>query len=168
VATAFAALLDLALAASLLWPELLTSRGRIIAWAMVVVFWAGSAATCYRADRRRERSVRSPNHPGRDLFAEALDHYVKGGWFEAERLWVELLRRDPHDADTRLMLATMLRHAGRRDEALRQLDRLERLEGGVKWEWEVRRERDRLADGGVSGAEGVVSERGPAALAKAA
>ena len=42
------------------------------------------------------------------------------------------------------MLATLLRHTGRLDEATRQLDTLARLEGAGKWELEIRQERELL------------------------
>jgi hypothetical protein len=42
------------------------------------------------------------------------------------------------------MLATLLRHTSRFDEATKQLNRLQRLEGCEKWALEIGREREWL------------------------
>ena len=44
------------------------------------------------------------------------------------------------------MLATMLRHTGRLDEANRQLDQIELIEHSRQWELEINRERQLSAD----------------------
>ena len=57
----------------------------------------------------------------------------------------DLLRREQRDVDARLMLATLMRHTARADEAMKQLDLLASLDGAEKWELEIRRERELLA-----------------------
>ena len=81
-----------------------------------------------------------------DAFVEALDHYLKGDYYQAEQILEGLLRRNLRDVDARLMLATLLRHTGRLDEAARQLDTLARFEDAGKWELEIRQERELLAE----------------------
>jgi hypothetical protein len=71
-----------------------------------------------------------------------MDHYLKGNWFEAEYFLSGLLAANPRDVDAALMLATLLRHTGRFDEALEGLARLERCEDAERWHWEIGRERD--------------------------
>jgi hypothetical protein len=44
------------------------------------------------------------------------------------------------------MLATLLRHTGRLEEAVEHLDRLQRMEGSEKWGLEIQRERELLAN----------------------
>ena len=83
--------------------------------------------------------------PDEDAFGEALDHYLKGDYYQAEQMLEGLLRRNVRDLDARLMLATLLRHTGRLDEATRQLDTLARFEGAGKWELEIEQERELLA-----------------------
>jgi tetratricopeptide (TPR) repeat protein len=161
VAVTFAALLNLALASSLLWSELLVPGLRNGAWTAVVAVWACSAIISYRQDRRRP--VAQESGRSEDGFCAALDHYLKGNWFEAEQILNGLLERNPRDLDARLMLAGLFRHAGRYDEAVRQLERLERFEGSQKWELEIRRERQlleeaRTEDDGES-AESIRDER---------
>lgn len=144
VAMGFAGLLNLGLAASLVWCELLTPGVRTAVWTTILAFWGVSLVFSSRADRRNalRQEVPQPN----DTFAKAVDFYLKGSWFEAESILVDLLRRNPRDVDAGLLLATLLRHTGRRDEATAHLDRLDRLESSVKWYWEIQSERQRLSE----------------------
>lgn len=172
-ATGFAGLLNLGLAASLLWCELLTPGVRTVVWMAILTIWGGAAVFSSRANRQtslRQEKASQPSH----TFAEATDHYLKGNWFEAERLLVDLLRHNPRDADAELMLATLLRHTGRREEAAAHLDRLERLEESAKWQWEIQVERQRLReppaeeDQTATDIEMPSSAAGPASMEKAA
>jgi cytochrome c-type biogenesis protein CcmH/NrfG len=72
---------------------------------------------------------------------------LRGNWFETECVLAGLLRRDLRDVDARMMLATLYRHTGRIDEAVEELDRLERIDEAAKWALEIARERRWLADG---------------------
>ena len=112
-------------------------------WAAVMATWGGSLLASTRSNLARRPDKQDLTKPDA-IFREAVDEYLKGNWFEAERALAELLDRSPRDADARLMLATLLRHAGRLDEAAEHLDRLERMEQSSKWRWEIRRERERL------------------------
>ena len=143
-AVGFAALVNLALAASLLWSELFTPGVRSGAWLAVAVVWGGSVWLSYRWDRRHPAGPIAVS--AEDGFGEALDHYLKGNWFEAERVLGSLLRRNPRDLDAGLMLGTLFRHTGRIEEVQRELERLERFEGSQKWEWEIGRERELLQE----------------------
>ena len=145
VAIGFAGLLNLGLAASLLWCELVTPEVRTGVWAAILAIWGGSLVFSSRANRRRLLIQERPAQPN-DTLPEAIGHYLKGSWFEAERVLVGLLRDDPRDVDAELMLATLLRHTGRREEAARHLDRLERMEDSAGWQWEIRCERQRLSE----------------------
>jgi hypothetical protein len=57
----------------------------------------------------------------------------------------ERLGREPRDLEARLMLATLLRHTRRLEDARRELELIERFEGSGKWAWEIRQERAILA-----------------------
>ena len=160
VAIGFAGLLNLGLAASLVWCELLTPGVRTIVWAAVLATWGGSVVVSSRGERTADQAAQEAGQQN-DTFREASDHYLKGNWFEAERILVDLLDDDPRDVEAQLMLATLLRHTGRRDEAARHLDRLERLEQSAMWQWEIARERQRLRELEAEGAVGL--DRGLAA-----
>jgi predicted Zn-dependent protease len=135
---------DLLILASFGWSELITPGLRSGVWVAFGVFWVAAAGWSTRQCRRRLAA--DELNPRENGFAEALEHYLKGDYYQAEHVLDELLRRNLRDVDARLMLATLLRHTGRLDEATRQLDTLVRLEGAGKWQWEIERERDLLAE----------------------
>lgn len=147
LAVGFAVLVNLALAATVVWNELLTPGVRNSAWMAVAMIWGGSALFSHRRDRRHPAGHNPLS--AEDRYPEALDHYLKGNWFEAEHVLAHVLRRNPRDLDAGLMLATLFRHTGRIEEAERQLERLERLEGSQKWEFEIGRERELLHEAGA-------------------
>jgi hypothetical protein len=142
LAVGFALLVNLALTSTLWWSELFAAGVRSSMWVAVVVVWGTSALVCYRSDRRSRSSSQDP--PAANAFAEAVDQYLKGNWFQSERVLSGLLGDNPRDLDAALMLAALLRRTGRVGEAGRQLDRLERWDGSAKWELEIRRERELL------------------------
>jgi hypothetical protein len=144
VALGAAGVLDLWLLVSFGWSELIGSSGRSIGWVAFAVAWLAAAGFSIRL-HRRQLAMAQANH-GRDPYVEALDHYLKGDYYQAERLWEGLLRRNGRDLDARLMLATLLRRSGRIDEAVRHLDVLECLEGAGKWSFEIQGERRRLTE----------------------
>jgi hypothetical protein len=138
-----AALLNVAVLGTFIWSELIAEGLRSTLWLLLGAGWVAGAIFTARWSRR-QRQREEPDSTT-DALSEAIDHYLKGNWFESERVLGNLLRRNPRDADARLMLATLLRHTARRDEAAEQLELLTRLEGAEKWEWEIRRERQLLA-----------------------
>jgi len=144
MAVGFAVLFNLTLVASLIWSELFTPEIRRMAWGAVAVVWIGWAILGFGWDRHDEKvkTALAEN----DVFGEAQRYYLQGNWFETERLLRHLLRGNPRDVDARLMLATLLRHLERFEEAAEQLDRLGRTEGSQKWETEIGRERAFLAE----------------------
>jgi hypothetical protein len=130
--------LNITLLGSLVWPELIARDLRTACWFSLAIAWGGCAGWAAWRDRRHAA--------GNDesLFSEALNSYLKGNWFEAERALGQVLRRDGRDVEARLMLATLLRRTKRLDEATRQLNMLVRLDGADKWELEIRREGELL------------------------
>jgi thioredoxin-like negative regulator of GroEL len=136
-------MLDALLMASFGWSELIGPGIRTTLWASFAVVWGIAAGWSARAARRHSIGVPDPQ---KDPFTEALDYYLKGDYYQAERMLELLLRRNIRDLDARLMLATLMRHTGRLDEAVRQLDTLARFEGAGKWDLEMRQERERLAN----------------------
>jgi hypothetical protein len=144
VAVGAAIWLNLALLGSFGWSELIGPELRTALWGVLGVVWAAAAVGSSVWSRRL--GPREQTDPAADPFSEALEHYLQGNWFQAERTLGGLLRKNVRDLDARLMLATLLRHTGRFDEAGRQLDFLMRFEGIEKWELEVRRERELLAE----------------------
>ena len=141
LAVAAAAALNFALLSSFAWSELVAPGSRISMWVATGAVWIGSALFVVRHGRPGPVT-----DPAADAYGEALDYYLKGDWFLAERIVVRLLQSDPRDIDARLMLATLFRHTGRFDEAVGQLDILDRTEGCGKWDMEIGRERELLEE----------------------
>jgi hypothetical protein len=139
-----AAVFDVLLLASFGWSELIDRNWRIAWWAAFGVAWA--AAVCWSISQCRRQAAVRDGEPENDSFAEAMDHYLKGDYYQAEQILEGLLRRNDHDLEARLMLATVLRRARRCDEAREQLDVLARLEGAGKWELEIQDEQERLTE----------------------
>ncbi len=141
-AVVFALLLNLAILSTFLWSELLSPGVRNLAWLAVFVIWVVSAVLSLRFSR----GTQDEHGPANDRFCDAQEHYLRGEWFEAERLLNAEIHRNPRDVDSRLMLATLMRHTRRFDEATWHLDRLHRFDGSEKWALEIQREWELLAE----------------------
>lgn len=144
VALATTAVLNLALLSTFVWIELLGHAVRLALWFVLASGWGAAAWWAWRA--LNTDAALPPEPPTEQGFASAMHHYLRGDWFEAERLLVELLTHNEEDVESRLMLATLLRHRKRFDEALRHLEFLQGIEAAGAWHWEICRERQLLAE----------------------
>jgi tetratricopeptide (TPR) repeat protein len=151
---------DLALLGTCGWGELFAPAIRSGIWIFVGASWIGLVVMTAGWNASPLGTVRPADDT---LFLEARAYYLKGNWFEAERRLRTALRQNERDLDCRLLLASLLRHAGRPDEAERELDLIERLEGAAKWEAEIASERRLLAAGTPD--EEIVEEQPPRAAA---
>jgi tetratricopeptide (TPR) repeat protein len=93
----------------------------------------------------RGPTVGLASEPREQLYREAQQVYLRGDWVAAEQVLLKLLKLDDRDAEARLMLATLWRHQGRHREAVRQLDKLSRLEAADPWQYEIAVERQENA-----------------------
>ncbi len=145
-AVGFAGVVNANVLLSLVWTELLPPGLRNTMWLAVAGVWIGSAVFSWLGER--DDSTRADGRTGReaDAFPEALGHYVKGNWFEAECVLEAVLRDNPRDVEAGLLMVSLLRHTGRFEEAAQRLDRLERFEESGKWESEMGRERRYLEE----------------------
>jgi hypothetical protein len=144
VAFLFVAICNLLLLGSLAWSELIAQGLRTSVWAICGIAW-GIGVVWSAWHGRDSLPVKNRDTDG-DVFGEALNFYLKGDHFQAEQLLEKLLRANARDLDARLMLATLLRHAGRFDEAERHLKTLCRFDGVAKWQLEIEHERGLLAE----------------------
>jgi hypothetical protein len=154
-AVGFALLVDVLLLASVMWDEILSSTAAWIGWSVVFVGWSIGAVAGRRRLGELARSVvdassttpDTANLPAaeQDLFPEAMNEYLQGNWLVAEEKCRELIRRRRDDVEARLLLATLLRHTDRTDDARRALDEIEKFDAAVRWEMEIACER-RLLD----------------------
>jgi len=172
VAVGFTALLNVLLLATLVFGEWLTLDTRLIVGGALVTVWLLArwqsraerrangigAATNTRTGARAgtgdqgDEQAASGRHVGQvaeerdQLFREAQGHYVRNDWVATEQVLLRLLKQDARDVESRLMLATLWRHQQRSSEALRQLDRIDRLEAASMWQHEIAAERMAIAD----------------------
>jgi hypothetical protein len=148
-AACFTLLVDLMLLVTVVWDEVLGSTAAWFGWSLVAVAWTIGA---FAGRRRLNELSESTDDPAvvaaspQDLFPEALNEYLQGNWLVAEEKCRELVRRRRDDVEARLLLATLLRHAERLDEARRALAELEKFDGAVRWEMEIACERRLLEE----------------------
>jgi len=135
-----AALLNVGILSTFVWKEWLPEWARPVLWGGIFLLWVGSALAT-ASWPRPIGSSETPSGSSNALFMEAMEYYLQGQWFEAEKRFIQLLRQNPRDVEARLMIATLFRHTRRWEEALRQLDQLERLEASQAWALEIQRER---------------------------
>jgi hypothetical protein len=144
LAAGFATVLNLGIVTSRLWTELLSPESQTLIWLAIGGIWIASAALSVRWVAGLRTS--GPQAVDEDLFNAAQNEYLKGNWYEAEVALNRLLDRNILDVAARLMLASLLRRTGRRDEAATQLARLSRTDGAERWHLEIGRLKQRLAD----------------------
>lgn len=156
LAVGFTALANVLAVATFVWNEWLASNIRGAALVTLAVVWL-LAWIEGRADWRRllaelsagDGAVADPAEQSDRWFREAQGAYLAGDWVSAEQTLLRLLKQDPRDAEARLMLATLWRHEGRPDAAAEELDRMERLETGAAWKYEIAWERERIRPASV-------------------
>jgi len=159
VAVGFTVLANVLLLATLVFGEWLSTETRLMGLGMLVVVWllarwqsraerlairvgATDATDATDEDELNDEEAAQRPPAERDLmFREAQGHYLSNDWVATEQVLLKLLKQDARDVESRLMLATLWRHQGRGAEALRQLDRIERLEAAENWQHEVAAER---------------------------
>jgi hypothetical protein len=135
VAVGFALALDVALLATWVWSELLAANVRPWVWPTWGLIWIGGMAAM--AWRGLSAAAAADLGQREDLFPRTLGEYLRGNWLEAEILCRRLTERDAGDAESLLLLATVLRHTGRSNEARSTLAQLRRLDAAAAWEQEI-------------------------------
>jgi tetratricopeptide (TPR) repeat protein len=141
LAVAAAGLLDVLLLSTLIWVEWFAPAVVRIGWFSAGGLWLGAAMV---AARGRAKAAEMTGDNAEALFRRAQAEYLQGDYFQAEATLAELLEENPRDAEGRLLLATLLRHSKRFDEAENQLKQLSRFETAVRWNIEITSERARL------------------------
>jgi len=155
VAVGFTALANTMLLASFVYRQWITGDALWIGYSALAATWLLALWQSLVVRRESiaeaaaiESSEPSPSEAKRSqldqIFREAQQRYLESDWVATEKLLLKLLKQDARDIEGRLMLATLWRHQGRHEQALRQLDRLERLEAAEKWRHEIAAERQRL------------------------
>ncbi len=137
-AMAFAVLLNLMLLASFVRPEGTWNAWYGYGWAMLVAFWAFGV---WQAARHQASSRDLPQvHNQQDLFIRAQAEYLRGRWVEAQALLEQLIRHNPGDIESHLLLSSVFRRSRRIDLSRKQLRRLYEFEEAAQWRFEIERE----------------------------
>lgn len=161
LAVGFTSLANALVVAAVVWPRWLPPRVLAGGGVLLAVVWV-LAWIDARAEWRRRLAEWASGETGDPversdrLFREAQASYLAGDFVAAEQTLARLLKLDRRDAEARLLLATLHRRNGRHDQALKQLDQLDRLETAAAWAVEIAAERRQLnnttvpADAGAS------------------
>ena len=137
-AIAFAALLNLALLASFFRSDAVSHVWRLGIWGSAVVFWLFGV---WRGLRQRTPAGDADwAQNQQDLFIRAQSEYLRGHWVEAQTLLEQLIRRDPEDVESHLLLASVYRRTQRIDLSRCQLRQVQDMAGAARWRFEIGRE----------------------------
>lgn len=151
LAVLFCWLCSLLLLSTFVWPEWISVWAVRIGWLALVLTWMGSTAYSHWT---LGRLLGVMDKSSQDAFTRAQEEYLRGNWFEAEAILLEMLQRFPRDAEALLLLVGVLRHTQRWQPALRRLDQLESLDSSSPWRFEMARERKyilaRMEDDGLT------------------
>ena len=147
LALAFAVLLNILLAASLVWTEWLSADVLAAGWLTAAVVWTGAAWAGWRMQETDDDADGLAEMSARDkLFCEAQTQYLQGKWVETEAALKKLLKKDRRDVEARLMLSTLWRHTERREESLSEVEFLARTEEASEWARELQQLRTKLVE----------------------
>lgn len=141
LAVGFAAVLDLLLAATFVWPELLPPSSLPFAWLAVGGYWCFAV---WQGFRLRANMDKVSGETNLDLFIQAQGEYLLGNWYEAESTLQRLLAVNSGDVEATLLLATMYRRTHRYKEARDLQKTLSRMDGTQPWRTELDRESQLL------------------------
>ena len=138
MAIGFALLFNLCLICTFVWNDLIPNGYLVLLAATTSLYWVLGWVDSNRFLGNRSSVPASQRQL--DLFLAARGEYLRGEWEKSEELLSRILADDPRDVEARLMLATLMRHRGRIDEAREHLRRLQRLERAGSWNMEISRE----------------------------
>ncbi len=147
IAASFAGLVNLGLAATLVWPQWWPAPwcqamwlGLGVSWLVMGIRSYGLVASFRDLLTINEQQV-SPASQKNDYYVEAQAQYLKQNWFEAEQCLTKAISVNAYDVDALLMLIALYRHTGRTNEARQVLQHVATLERTDKWNWELAREK---------------------------
>ena len=139
LALVFCILLNLAIATTFVWTELISSQARSVLWLTALAIWAGALVKNILRPPWDVESAQARDPQG--LFSVANGEYLKGHFAAACTALERLLASYPRDVEARLLLATVLRHQEQYSAAEEHLIELQRLEAAEVWSWEINQEK---------------------------
>lgn len=145
VALLFAALLNIALLATLVWQEWLAVWTVRILWGFLL--GAGLWSTVVSLFFGQQRGSLGSAQESDQLLAISQKDYLRGEYLEAEASLHRILSTGREDVEAALLLASVLRRTGRPQQALECLERLERFDCASIWTSEIQNERRKCTPG---------------------
>ena len=138
LAVAFAICLDMAVVTTWVWTEFVDPRVTLGIWTAAAVIWLVATVSAVAAfppplTSRRDAATEQ-------LFVAARDAYLARDWLTAETKLQTLLAISPTDGEAQLLFGTLLRRAGRLNEAKSALEKLARSDAGLPWRHAIGRE----------------------------
>jgi hypothetical protein len=151
LAIAFAVTVDVAILTTFIWSDLVEFSFTLAVWTATAIVWIVSTVSAVAAfpPLLPQRSAAEID----PLFVRARAAYLARDWVVAETRLRELLGLAPTDAEAQLLLVTLLRRSGRRDEARRGLEKLSQSDSGARWSGVIAAERARIESSSEEPAE---------------
>ena len=148
-AAVFAVALNFALITTFVWPQMLSRWVSpwvtpAAAWVLVLWFWIMAARSAAKILAHEKASQMRPDNEANRLLVQAQTEYLKGRMSQAECLLKELLADHPGDCEAQLLLATLCRRSGRKDDAGKHLRELIDLPHSQVWKMEIEIEQQNL------------------------
>ncbi len=138
VALVFAWLVSLLVVATFVWPDWISLGMLRLGWCLALGVWLVSAV---RNVWRLPAMLQTTSSESLKAFTNAQAEYLRGNWFEAEAILLQVLHGHPRDAEAMLLLVGVLRHTQRWQPALRRIAQLELIESSAPWRYEILREK---------------------------
>lgn len=151
LAVAFAVVLDVAIVTTWIWAELVDLQVSIGIWTTALAVWL--VATISAIAGFPPPIPRARDAAADALYMKARDAYLARDWLAAETKLRALLVLAPTDGEAQLLLATLLRRAGRVNESKAALEKLARSDSGAVWQAAIARELALLARASHTDAE---------------
>ncbi len=131
LAAAFAVTLGMAVITSFIWSDLVEPSFTLVVWTATAIVWLVSTVSALAAF---PPPLALPLPAEVDpLFVRARAAYLARDWIVAETRLRDLLALAPTDGEAQLLLGTLLRRTGRRDEARRAFEKLSWSDSGARW-----------------------------------
>ncbi len=141
VSILFATILNIALLATLVWPEWLSPWMVRSLWVLLASSALWSFGTSFFSTSAWLRDL--PSVECDVLLLDAQSDYLRGQYFEAEATLHRILSMGYEDVEAALLLASILRRTDRFRQSLDCLERLEKLDSSRHWSTEIADERRR-------------------------
>lgn len=138
LAVAFAVVLDVAIVTTWIWAELVDLQVSVGIWTATGTVWL--VATISAIAGFPPPIPRARDDAADALYSKARDAYLARDWLAAETKLRALLVLSPTDGEAQLLLATLLRRAGRVNESKAALEKLARSDSGAAWQAAIARE----------------------------